>query len=92
MITWKYIFVLSNGAIVVLAIAPATAPAIKPVQTLLLFEICNKKNSNDYQAQPDIYNRILYDFVAIHTSFAPLSFTDKFRGLFTFFSLILVVP
>lgn len=32
---WKFIFVLSNGAITVLATAPATAPATKDVMILL---------------------------------------------------------
>ena len=40
-ILWKLIFVLSNGAIVVLATAPATAPAASDVNIFVLLDTCN---------------------------------------------------
>lgn len=42
---WKLIFVRSNGAIVVLATAPATAPAASDVIILYGREICYRNNA-----------------------------------------------
>jgi len=47
-LTWKLILVLSNGAIVLLANAPAMAPAAKLCNTLVEFESCFWSKQYDY--------------------------------------------